>query len=213
MSNPDGPDAPDATRRALVRGAVVLGAVGVGAGLSRLGEGTYDLASTETDTATQAPAPEATTSAEPSATAKPTKKATPSKSAKPTKKAEPAASSKPTKKAEPAASAKPTKKAEPKPAGKELGPANKVPVGGGAIYKSDRVVVTQPKAGEFKAFDAMCTHANCLVDEVKDNVIHCPCHSARFSIADGSVVKPSVARRPLAPKGTVTESGGKLYLA
>lgn len=226
MSEPDGPDA---TRRTLIRGAVVLGAVGVGAGLSRLGEGTYDIATTssESDIATQTTPAETAAPAEPTPSAKPKKTTKSDKTTKSAKSDKPAASAEPSKttksaKADSADSADSTKSAKsdkpaktakaPKPAGKELGPANKVPVGGGAIYKSDRIVVTQPKAGEYKAFDALCTHANCLVDQVKAGVIHCPCHSAKFSAADGSVIKPSVARRPLNPKGTVTEADGKLYL-
>jgi nitrite reductase/ring-hydroxylating ferredoxin subunit len=230
MSEPDGPDA---TRRTLIRGAVVLGAVGVGAGLSRLGEGTYDLASTEseTDVAAQAPSAETPASAEPSPSAEPTKAAKPksksSKSAEPTASAKSKStdsttsakstssdSAKSGKSEDSAEEEKPTKKkAEPKPAGTPLGPASKVPVGGGAIYKDKRVVVTQPSKGEYKVFDALCTHANCLVDEVAAGTINCPCHNAKFNIADGSVKKPSVARRPLPPKGTVTESGGTLYLS
>ncbi|MGQ0847170.1 MAG: Rieske (2Fe-2S) protein [Sporichthyaceae bacterium] len=249
MSEPDGPDA---TRRTLLRGIVVLGAVGAGAGLSRLGEGTYELTSAtaaESDVAVQsapvetaAPAesapsaapskaaakaksPKTTTSAkaaETTETAKSAKSGTSAKAtettptAKTAKSTKAAKSAKSAEAAETADAAKPAKKPAkaakaPKPAGTALGPANKIPVGGGAIYKDKRVVVTQPTAGQYKAFDALCTHANCLVDEVRDGSIHCPCHSAKFSIADGSVKRPSVARRPLNPK-TVTEADGTLYL-
>jgi nitrite reductase/ring-hydroxylating ferredoxin subunit len=226
------PGGPDATRRTLVRGVVVLGAVGVGAGLSRVGEGTYKLASSESDVAQQAPAPVETAEPEPTASAEPTKKpaakAEKSTKAKTEKKVEKTeateateektptkaestktAKSKDTEKTEKAE--KKTEKAKPKPAGTALGPSNKIPVGGGVIYKDKRVVVTQPKKGEYKAFDALCTHASCLVDQVESNVIHCPCHSAKFSAVDGSVIRPSVARRPLGPKN-VTEADGTIYL-
>lgn len=215
MSEPDGPDA---TRRTLLRGVVVLGVVGVGAGLSRLGEGTVDLPSTtaaESDVAapsTPVETAEPAASAEPIASAAPTASAKPTKKpARPTKSAKPEAAAKPTKAAKTEAAAKPKAVAKAaKPAGKPLGPTDKVPVGGGVVYKADRVVVTQPTAGVYKAFDAQCTHANCLVGEVKGGVIHCPCHNAEFSIADGSATK-FPARRPLPPK-TVTESGGTIYL-
>jgi Rieske Fe-S protein len=63
-----------------------------------------------------------------------------------------------------------------------------VPVGGGEILPEERVVVTQPAAGEFKAFTAVCTHQGCTVTSVSDGIIHCSCHGSRFSIEDGSVV-------------------------
>ena len=61
-----------------------------------------------------------------------------------------------------------------------------VPVGGGTVI-SQSVVVTQPTAGTFKAFSAVCTHQGCPVNEVKDGTINCPCHGSRYSITDGSV--------------------------
>ncbi|KQT94968.1 hypothetical protein ASG49_06785 [Marmoricola sp. Leaf446] len=64
----------------------------------------------------------------------------------------------------------------------------KVPVGGGLIFAGEKVVVTQPTEGEFKAFTAVCTHAQCVVTSVEDDEIDCSCHGSRFSITDGSVV-------------------------
>lgn len=69
-----------------------------------------------------------------------------------------------------------------------LGPASGVPVGGGTIYQTERVVVTQPEAGQYEAFSAVCTHAGCLVTSVADDVIHCACHGSAFSASDGAVV-------------------------
>ncbi|WP_377268932.1 Rieske (2Fe-2S) protein [Peterkaempfera sp. SMS 1(5)a] len=69
----------------------------------------------------------------------------------------------------------------------DLGPAADVPVGGGTVHRDDRIVVTQPAKGEFKAFSAVCTHAGCVVDGVVGDLIECPCHGSRFRIADGSV--------------------------
>ncbi|MCU7822422.1 Rieske (2Fe-2S) protein [Kitasatospora sp. DSM 101779] len=69
----------------------------------------------------------------------------------------------------------------------DLGPAADIPVGGGKVFRDQKVVVTQPAAGEYKAFSAKCTHAGCIVDEVKDKTIDCPCHGSRFSITDGAV--------------------------
>jgi Rieske Fe-S protein len=62
-----------------------------------------------------------------------------------------------------------------------------VPVGGGIVLDQQRVVVTQPQAGTFKCFTAVCTHQGCLVSEVKGGTINCPCHGSAFKVADGSV--------------------------
>jgi Rieske Fe-S protein len=63
-----------------------------------------------------------------------------------------------------------------------------VPVGGGAVYEDEKVVVTQPSEGDFKAFSAVCTHQGCLVGRVEGDQIQCPCHGSAFSIVDGSVL-------------------------
>lgn len=63
-----------------------------------------------------------------------------------------------------------------------------VPEGGGTILRDVQVVVTQPSAGTYKAFSAVCTHEGCLVAKVADGAIDCPCHGAQFSISDGSVL-------------------------
>jgi Rieske Fe-S protein len=72
-------------------------------------------------------------------------------------------------------------------AGETLGPASDVPVGGGTIYADQKLVVTQPTDGEFKAFTAVCTHQGCLVANVDGGTINCTCHGSKFSIEDGSV--------------------------
>jgi nitrite reductase/ring-hydroxylating ferredoxin subunit len=76
--------------------------------------------------------------------------------------------------------------------GGALASAADVPVGGGTIFADEKVVVTQPTEGDFKAFSAVCTHQGCLVGQVADGTIQCPCHGSEFSIEDGSnVVGPS----------------------
>jgi Rieske Fe-S protein len=71
-----------------------------------------------------------------------------------------------------------------------------VPVGSGVILEEAKIVVTQPTAGEFKAFDGICTHQSCLVSSVKANRISCACHGSSFAIADGAVLN-GPATRPL----------------
>jgi Rieske Fe-S protein len=86
-----------------------------------------------------------------------------------------------------------------------------IPVGGGKVYDDQKVVVTQPAAGQFKAFTAVCTHAGCIVNEVSDNTIHCPCHGSSYSATDGSV-KGGPAPKALAPK-TVSVSGDTITVS
>ena len=73
-----------------------------------------------------------------------------------------------------------------------------IPVGGGRILTDKKVVITQPKAGSFAAFTAVCTHQGCTVGSVAGGTINCPCHGSKFSIANGSVVN-GPATSPLAP--------------
>ena len=92
-----------------------------------------------------------------------------------------------------------------------LGATSEVPVGGGKIFTSAKVVVTQPSAGEYKAFSAVCTHAQCIVDQVANGTIDCPCHGSRFSAKDGSVIT-GPATSPL-PSQKISVSSGKISLA
>jgi Rieske Fe-S protein len=82
--------------------------------------------------------------------------------------------------------------------GVTLFPAGEVPIGGGRVDDAQQVVVTQPMEGQFRGFSAICTHAGCLVTEVQDNEILCPCHGSLFSAEDGSVIR-GPATEPLPP--------------
>lgn len=72
--------------------------------------------------------------------------------------------------------------------GTVLGAASEVPVGGGKIYAAAKVVVTQPARGQYKAFSAVCTHVGCIMSEVANGTIDCPCHGGQFKITNGAVV-------------------------
>jgi len=75
---------------------------------------------------------------------------------------------------------------------------SQVPEGGGEILNAQRMVITQPQSGSFKAFSSICTHEGCFVTSVSNGTINCPCHGSKFSITDGSVVH-GPATRPLPP--------------
>jgi Rieske Fe-S protein len=98
------------------------------------------------------------------------------------------------------------------PAGTRLSvkPAD-VPRGGGVVLRGEQLVVTQPTAGDFRVFSAICTHQGCMVGTVADGAIICPCHNSMYDIATGQVVG-GPAPRPLAER-PVTVDGGQITLA
>jgi len=73
-----------------------------------------------------------------------------------------------------------------------------IPVGGGKILTDKKIVITQPQAGSFHAFTAVCTHQGCIVDSVSGGTINCPCHGSKFNVTNGAVVNGPAAS-PLAP--------------
>ncbi|MGY0487898.1 Rieske (2Fe-2S) protein [Streptomyces sp. WG-D5] len=95
--------------------------------------------------------------------------------------------------------------------GKEIARTADIPEGGGKVLADAGVVVTQPKAGEFKAFSNICTHQGCKVNKVAGGTIDCPCHGSKFSIEDGSVSSPP-ATKPLEEK-QIKVSGDSITLA
>jgi Rieske Fe-S protein len=88
----------------------------------------------------------------------------------------------------------------------DLAKAVDIPVGGGTVFPTNRVVVTQPIAGQFKAFSAICSHEGCTINQVADGTINCPCHGSRYSITDGSVVH-GPATRPLHTRSITVRDG------
>ncbi|MCQ4046323.1 Rieske (2Fe-2S) protein [Streptantibioticus rubrisoli] len=95
--------------------------------------------------------------------------------------------------------------------GTVLAKTSEIPPGGGKVFPDKQVVVTQPTAGTFKAFTAVCTHQGCTVNQVKNGTIDCPCHGSQFHIADGSVAS-GPATQPLAP-AKINVEGGSVKLA
>ncbi|GGK84353.1 iron-sulfur protein [Sphaerisporangium melleum] len=111
---------------------------------------------------------------------------------------------------EPAASSDPGGKDAGSGAG-GLAKTSDIPTGGGKIFKDEKIVITQPSDGQFKAFSALCTHQGCPVGSVSGGTINCPCHGSKFKISDGSVVD-GPASRPLEEK-QIKVDGDSISLA
>ena len=94
-----------------------------------------------------------------------------------------------------------------KTTGTLLGDVSEIPVGEGKIFPAQKVVVTQPSPGKYRAFSAICTHVGCTLDKVEGGKIYCPCHGAVFTVSNGvPVAGPTSVPLPHA-KITVTPNG------
>jgi Rieske Fe-S protein len=88
-----------------------------------------------------------------------------------------------------------------------------VPVDGGVVEIVDdrKVIVTQPEAGTYKGFSAVCPHEGCTVAGVQEGSIFCPCHGSRFDTSTGAVLQ-GPATVPLAPV-PVAQQGDDIVFA
>jgi nitrite reductase/ring-hydroxylating ferredoxin subunit len=91
------------------------------------------------------------------------------------------------------------------PSGSAVAAAD-VPVGGGVVLTEADYVITQPTAGDFRAFSKFCTHKQCPLASVGGGTINCMCHGGRYSMLDGSV-QAGPPPKPL-PPAEVTVTGG-----
>ena len=81
-----------------------------------------------------------------------------------------------------------------------LATTSEIPGGSDKIFTEQKVVVTQPTSGDFKAFSAVCTHMGCIVSQISNGTIDCPCHGSQYSIKDGAVVAgPAPSPLPAEP--------------
>ncbi|MFF3486699.1 Rieske (2Fe-2S) protein [Streptomyces sp. NPDC002701] len=95
--------------------------------------------------------------------------------------------------------------------GAALAKTTDIPEGGGKVFADEGVVVTQPAAGEFKAFSTVCPHQKQRVNSVDNGLITCPAHGSQFSVTDGGVKKGPATSGLTAAKITVT--GDSITLA
>lgn len=86
-----------------------------------------------------------------------------------------------------------------------------IPEGGGKVFSDEKVVVSQPTAGDYKAFSTICTHQQCPMTDLQGDTITCACHKSQFSVLDGSV-KKGPATQPLAAK-QISVAGDSITLA
>jgi nitrite reductase/ring-hydroxylating ferredoxin subunit len=65
-----------------------------------------------------------------------------------------------------------------------------IPIGSGKKFDVEGVpiLITQPRAGEFRGFSAVCTHAGFVMSNVANSEIKCDNHGAVYSADDGSVL-------------------------
>ncbi|MCX5598597.1 Rieske (2Fe-2S) protein [Streptomyces phaeochromogenes] len=94
--------------------------------------------------------------------------------------------------------------------GAALAKTTDIPEGGGKIFADQGVVVTQPTAGEFKAYSTVCPHQKQQINSVADGTITCPAHGSQFNAADGSVKKGPATSGLTAAK--ITVSGDSITL-
>ena len=71
----------------------------------------------------------------------------------------------------------------------KVGKPGEIPVGGAKIYPDERLLVAQPKQGEYRAFSAVCTHGGCVLSSVNKLEANCACHGSMFDASNGAVLQ------------------------
>lgn len=90
---------------------------------------------------------------------------------------------------------------------------SEIPIGSGKkfVVEGIPILVTQPRAGEFRGFSAVCTHAGFVMSNIANSEIKCDNHGAVYSADDGSVLS-GPAPRALG-KVTVTVEGDDVLVS
>ena len=88
-----------------------------------------------------------------------------------------------------------------------------IPVGSGKKFDVEgvQILITQPRAGEFRGFSAICKHAGFVMSNIANSEIKCDNHGAVYSADDGSVLS-GPAPRALG-KVTVTVEGDDVLVS
>jgi nitrite reductase/ring-hydroxylating ferredoxin subunit len=82
-----------------------------------------------------------------------------------------------------------------------------IPVGGGVVLASAKIVLSRSQSGAVHAFSAICTHQGCTVGSVHNGQIVCPCHGSRFDAQTGVVIN-GPASSPLPAVPVSVQNGG-----
>ena len=71
-----------------------------------------------------------------------------------------------------------------------------IPIGSGKKFEVEGIpiLITQPRAGEFRGVSAVCTHAGYVMNNVANSEIKCDNHGALYSADDGSVISGPAPR-------------------
>ena len=90
--------------------------------------------------------------------------------------------------------------------GTVLAPVADIPDGGGVVLTKTEIVLTRT-GNQIAAFSAVCTHEACLVNNVQNGLISCPCHGSTFDAATGAVRNgPATSPLPAVPVHIVDNS-------
>lgn len=95
--------------------------------------------------------------------------------------------------------------------GSEVARAADVPVGGCQVFARQGTVVTQPTEGDFRAFNAECSHKGCFVASSTEGHIPCRCHGSKFDLIDGAPLG-GPAKSPL-DKVDIEVRDGRIFTA
>ena len=94
----------------------------------------------------------------------------------------------------------------------KAGKASDVSVKGARAYtlNGKYIIVTQPKAGTYKAFSGVCTHQVANIDSLNGTNLVCRRHGGYFDTTTGAATRGPVSRG--LTKYTVTVTNGYLYV-
>jgi Rieske Fe-S protein len=82
--------------------------------------------------------------------------------------------------------------------GQTITDAVNVPKSGGVVIPEAGLVIVRDGDSGLRGFSAVCTHAGCIISDVIDGIIICPCHGSRFDAKTGAALS-GPARTPLTP--------------